>query len=216
MTNHIREHIKEYGVQALSTVDLLALVLRTDATRRQDIQLAEHLLDKYGGLSALAHTDWLELLDEPGLGFVVLTRLKVMLELAKRMNKPSPEKYQIKTSTDAARYLMPDLSGLDHEEMRVLVLDTKGYVLDNILLYRGTVNSSVVRTAEILRVAIVRKAVGIILCHCHPSGNTAASDEDVSVTKQVLEACRLVDIELMDHLIIGNGRYHSIRSQVLW
>jgi DNA repair protein RadC len=217
MSQYLRETLMAYGPQTLSTADLLALVLRTGATRQQDVELAQHLLEKYGGLSELAHVDCKELVSEPGLGDVIVIRMKVILELAKRLNKPREgEKYQIRMPSDAAKFVMGDLSWLDHEEMRILILDTKSRVMDNVVLYRGTVNSTVVRAGEIFRLAIVRKAVSIIVCHCHPSGDIQASSEDIAVTQQLVAAGQYLDIELRDHLIIGNGRFLSLRDQLRW
>jgi DNA repair protein RadC len=100
--------------------------------------------------------------------------------------------------------------------MRVLVLDTKNYVLANVLMYRGTINSSVLRVAEIFRPAITRKAANIIVCHNHPSGDMTPSPEDLDVTKQLVEAGKALEIEVLDHIIIGNPRYVSLKERMRW
>src|SRR5947209_13186667 len=111
---------------------------------------------------------------------------------------------------------MPDMAFLDHEELRVLVLDTKNGVVANLLLYQGTVNSSTIRTAEIFRPAVTRKCPGIIVCHNHPSGSVEPSPEDLEVTKLWVEAATLLEIDLVDHLIIGAHRYLSLKEHLLW
>jgi len=105
---------------------------------------------------------------------------------------------------------------LDHEEMHVLILDTKNQVIEKIRSYKGTVNSSVLRVAEIFRPAIIRNCPGVIVSHNHPSGDPTPSPEDIEVTHQLVSAGRLLDIELLDHIIIGNPRYVSLKERLKW
>src|ERR671938_106348 len=100
--------------------------------------------------------------------------------------------------------------------MRILVLDTKNQVVDNINRYRGTVNSSVLRAAEIFRPAITRNCPGVLICHNHPSGDPTPSPEDIAVTEQLVKAAELLDIDLLDHIIIGNPRYASLKERMQW
>ena len=100
--------------------------------------------------------------------------------------------------------------------MRILVLDTKNQVVENTSRYRGTVNSSVLRAAEIFRPAIIRNCPGVIICHNHPSGDPTPSLEDISVTEQLVSASRVLDIELVDHLVIGNHRFVSLKERMGW
>ena len=100
--------------------------------------------------------------------------------------------------------------------MRILVLDTKNQVVDNINRYRGTVNSSVLRAAEVFRPAIIRNCPGVLICHNHPSGDPTPSAEDIAVTEQLVAAGRHLDIELVDHLVIGNHRFVSLKERMGW
>ena len=111
---------------------------------------------------------------------------------------------------------MMEMSYLDHEQMRILVLDTKNQVVENINRYKGTVNSSVLRAAEIYRPAIARNCPGVIICHNHPSGDPTPSPEDIEVTQQLVAAGRLLDIELIDHIVIGKQRYVSLKERLRW
>ncbi len=112
---------------------------------------------------------------------------------------------------------MPEMAYLDHEEMRVLVLDTKNYVVVNMLLYQGTVNSSVLRAAEIFRLAVTRKCPGVLIAHNHPSGDPTPSPEDIAVTEQLVQASQVLDIEFVDHLVIGkNDRFISLKEKLRW
>ena len=111
---------------------------------------------------------------------------------------------------------MMEMTYLDHEQMRILILDTKNQVIDNISRYQGTVNSSVLRAAEIFRPAIIRNCPGVIVCHNHPSGDPTPSPEDIAVTEQLVEAGKVLDIDLLDHLVIGNHRFVSLKERLRW
>lgn len=104
----------------------------------------------------------------------------------------------------------------NHEEMRILILDTKNHVVENVNRYRGTVNSSVLRAAEVFRPAVIRNCPSVIVCHNHPSGDPTPSPEDMEVTHQLVDAGKLLDIELLDHLVIGNPRYVSLKERMRW
>ena len=107
-----------------------------------------------------------------------------------------------------------EMAFLDHEQMRILVLDTKNRVVENISRYQGTVNSSVLRAAEVYRPAVIRNCPAIIICHNHPSGDPTPSPEDISVTQQLVAAGQHLDIELVDHLVIGNQRFVSLKERL--
>src|SRR6266571_4802009 len=109
-----------------------------------------------------------------------------------------------------------EMTHLDHEQMRILILDTKNQVIENISRYQGTVNSSVLRAAEIFRPAIIRNCPGVIVCHNHPSGDPTPSPEDIAVTEQLVEAGKVLDIDLLDHLVIGNHRFVSLKERLRW
>jgi len=215
--NQLRERLLEYGSQTLLTEELLALILRTGSADEKGYELARKLLAKYQGLGGLLQVDCWELKHEYGLSETRTALLKAVLELGRRLNRPPTEKpYQITTPADAAKLVMLDMAYLDHEELRVIVLNTKNRVVDNIPLYRGTINSSVLRAAEIFRLAIVRNCPAIIICHSHPSGDPTPSPEDEAVTKQLVEAGKVLDVDLLDHLIIGHHKYVSLKERLGW
>jgi DNA repair protein RadC len=212
-----RERMLHYGPQALSPTELLAIILRTGTARDNVIELAGNLLNKYGGLKGLMRADIGELCAEYGLGEAKATQLKAALEIGRRLGmQQNEEKFQIKSPADAANLLMPDMTYLDHEQMRILVLDTKNQVVENISRYQGTVNSSVLRAAEIFRPAVIRNCPAVIVCHNHPSGDPTPSPEDLQVTSQLVEAGKVLDIELVDHLVIGNHKFVSLKEQLRW
>ncbi len=139
-----RERLKHYGPQALANAELLAIILRTGTTRDNVVELASKLLTKYGGLSGLMRAELGELCAEYGLGEAKAAQLKAALEIGRRLGRLQPdEKYQIKSPADAANLVMMEMTHLDHEQMRILILDTKNQVVDNISRYQETVNISV-------------------------------------------------------------------------
>ncbi len=212
-----RERLKHYGPQALSNSELLAILLRTGTTRDNVIELASKLLAKYGGLNGLIRAEFSELCNEHGLGEAKTAQLKAGLEIGRRLGMLQPdEKYQIKSPADAANLVMMEMTYLDHEQIRILILDTKNRVVENITRYQGTVNSSVLRAAEIFRPAIIRNCPAVIVCHNHPSGDPTPSPEDITVTEQLVAAGIHLDIELVDHLVIGNHRFVSLKERLRW
>ncbi len=212
-----RERLQNHGPQALSNAELLAIILRTGTTRNNVIELSGILLSKFGGLGGLMRADFMELCKEYGLGMAKAAQLKAALEIGRRLSLSQlDEKYQIKSPADAANLVMMEMAFLDHEQMRILVLDTKNRVVENISRYQGTVNSSVLRAAEVYRPAVIRNCPAIIICHNHPSGDPTPSPEDIAVTQQLVAAGQHLDIELVDHLVIGNQRFVSLKERLRW
>lgn len=212
-----RERLRNEGAENLSQTELLAIILRTGTQQDNVLELSARLLVKYGGIKGLARISFAELCNEHGVGEAKAAQLLSALEIGKRLSRvTSEEKYQIRSADDAARLIKMDMMYLTHEEMRILILDTKNNVVENIARYKGTVNSSVLRAAEVFRPAVIRNCPSVIVAHNHPSGDPTPSPEDTEVTRQLVEAGRLLDIELLDHLIIGNPRYVSLKERMHW
>jgi DNA repair protein RadC len=212
-----RQRLRHAGSGALSVAELLAIALRTGTRQDNAIELAGKLLAKYGGLGGLVQADFDELCSEYGMGEAKTAQLKAALEIGRRLGTLHPEdRYRISSPTDAANLVMVEMAYLDHEELRILLLNAKNQVVGNICRYRGTVNNSVLRVAEIFRPAITSNCPGLIVCHNHPSGDPTPSQDDLEVTEQLLEAGRLLEIELLDHIIIGAGRFVSLKEMLQW
>jgi DNA repair protein RadC len=210
-----RERLQKHGAQFLSNADLLAIILRTGTQGENVMELANRLLAQYSGLSGLLNVDFHLLCQEHGLGTAKAAQLKAALELGKRLKLEQRDKrIQIKNADEAAQLVQMEMMNLEHEEMHIMVLDTKNNLVEYSQRYKGTVNSSVVRVAEVFRPAIIRNCPRILLCHNHPSGDPTPSPEDFNVTREVIKAGTMLDIELVDHIIIGNPRYASIRERM--
>ncbi len=212
-----RQRLRHAGPGALSAAELLAIALRTGTKQDNAIELAGKLLAKYGGLGGLVRADFGELCSEYGMGEAKTAQLKGALEIGRRLGAlDSEDRYRVRSPTDAANLVMVEMAYLDHEELRILLLNSKNQVVGNICRYRGTVNNSVLRVAEIFRPAITSNCPGLIVCHNHPSGDPTPSQADVEVTEQLVEAGHLLEIELLDHIIIGAGRFASLKEQLKW
>lgn len=206
-----RERLARYGPGALSTSELIAIILRTGVTGCNAVELASRLLARYGGLSGLARASFHELCNERGLSEAKVSQLKAALELGRRLQVDSPDmRPQIHSPADAAGLVMLDMQFLEQEELRVFLLDTKHRVQEVRTVYTGSLNSSVVRVGELFREAIRANSASIIIAHNHPSGDPTPSREDLSVTRQVVEAGELLNIDVLDHIVIGHGRFVSL------
>ncbi len=212
-----RERLQHFGPQALSLAELLAIILRTGTRGDNALELANKLLAKYGGLPGLVRADFRELCAEHGIGEAKSAQVKAALEIGRRLALVQVDtRYKIGTPADAANLVMLEMAYLDTEQMRILLLDAKSQLIEKASLYQGTANSSVLRAAEIFRPAIIRNCPGLILCHNHPSGDPTPSPEDIKVTKQLVAAGRVLDIELVDHIIIGQQRFVSLKEHLRW
>lgn len=212
-----RERLQHFGPQTLSTAELLAIILHTGTRGGSVLELANKLLTRYGGLSGLVRADFRELCAEHGMGEAKSAQVKAALEIGRRLALLQVDaRYKISTPAEAANLVMLEMAYLDNEQMRILVLDSKGQLVEKVNLYQGTANSSVLRAAEVFRPAVIRNCPAIILCHNHPSGDPAPSPDDIKATKQLVAAGRVLDIELVDHLIIGHQRFVSLKELLKW
>jgi DNA repair protein RadC len=211
-----RERMLYAGPGALSTAELLAIILRIGGRGENVIRMAERLLAQFSGVSGLAQASFDELCAAHGVGEAKATQIKAALELGKRLLVASPqERPQVRSPADAANLLMMEMGLLEQESLRVLLMDTKNAVLRVHTVYTGSLNTAVVRVGEIFREAIRANSAAIILAHNHPSGDPTPSPEDVRVTEMIVEAGSLLDIGVLDHLIIGRNRYVSLKERGL-
>ncbi len=211
-----RERLIREGATVLSTAELLAIIFRVGVGGENVLELSNRLLVKYKGLAGLARAPFADLADEHGLGEAKVTTLKAAFELGRRLAVTAPEeRTQVRSPADAANLLMGEMSMLEQEELRVMLLDTRNRVLGVNKVYTGSLNTSVIRTSEIFREAIRRNAAAIIVSHNHPSGDPSPSPEDVAVTRNLIQAGQLLDIEVLDHLVIGYQRFVSLKERGL-
>jgi DNA repair protein RadC len=204
--------LHQCGPGALCSAELLALALGT----ADGLDLGHDLLQTIGGLHRLPSLTTAELQQIPGVGESLAARLRVIAELGRRIVFAAREdRPRVASPADTAALLMPEMYNLGQEQMRVVLLDTRNYVIGTPVIYVGSLNTAVVRVAELFRPAIVERAAAIILAHNHPSGDPAPSPEDVIVTRQVVQAGKSMDITVLDHVVIGHLRYVSLKERGL-
>lgn len=211
-----RERLKQLGPQSLNTAELLAALLGSGVPGENAVQVGQRLLQTFDGLPGLQRASFDEVEAQHGLGEAKAASIKAAIELGRRLSLQAPEERPtISGPGDAAALLQYEMAGLDQEHLRAILLNTRNMVLDIVELYRGSLNASPVRVGEVFKPAIRRNAASIILAHNHPSGDPTPSPDDIVLTKAVREAGLLLDIELLDHLIIGQGRYISMKERRL-
>ena len=205
----IGSRLERLGPDACDDIELLAVLLGdSDRARR----LGRRLVDRFGGLAEVARAHPAEL-RLAGVAQGVAPRLAAAVEVGSRLARRWPsDPWCIRTPTDVAEPLVDAMGALEREELRVMLLDTKNVVCGTRTVYRGNLAGSSVRVGEVFRDAVRSCAAAIIVAHNHPSGDPAPSGEDLRITAELAEAGRLLDVELLDHLIIGRGRWTSLRA----
>lgn len=203
--------LQHVGPQALSNAELLSILLQ--AADLEGCAALAKLADQAGGFSRLTDADICSI---PGFKSWTANRVKVVVELARReMQSKLPERVVIHMPANVYDLVGWEMSRLDHEELWVLVLDTRNKVLEVDRLYKGTANSSTLRVGEFFKRAIHRNAASIVLVHNHPSGDPSPSPEDTNVTRCARQAGETLDIQVLDHIIIGDGRWVSMKEKGL-
>jgi DNA repair protein RadC len=209
-----QHRLQEVGPAALSDVEVLAAIL--GGKPEDALEIARHFLSEFGGFQGLLRTSITEMARVRGVGRARAVALKAALELGRRLLlAPADERICVRSPADVAALLMAEMSHLVQEQLRVLLLDNRLRLIRQVLSYQGTINTSIVRVAEVFREPVREGCKAIILCHAHPSGDPSPSPEDIAITKECVEAGRLLGIDVTDHLIIGQGRYVSLRERGL-
>lgn len=207
-----RERLRSRGADALSNSELLAILMNTGMKGEPVTLMAQRLLHQHGGLTGLTRMDLAEMARVKGVGESKAARIKAAFELGKRLAVLSDDgRMRIETPEDVAQLLGIEMASLEQEQLRVVMLDTKNQVIATKMVYQGSVNSAGVRTAEVFRDAVRMNAVSIVLVHNHPSGDPTPSSADVSVTLELVKAGDLLEIKVIDHLVIGQGRHISMK-----
>jgi|YNPNPStandDraft_1061719.scaffolds.fasta_scaffold49408_4 DNA repair protein RadC len=211
-----RERLEHYGAAALSTAELIAIILRVGTRDENVLRLAQRLLTAYGGLAGLAQAPFSELVEIKGMGEAKVTQLKAAFELGRRLLVAAPhERPTVRSPADVANLLLLEMGMLEQEHLRTVLLDSKNHVLKVHTVYIGSLNTTAVRVAELFREAIRLNCAALIVAHNHPSGDPTPSPEDVQVTRQIVEAGKLLNIDVLDHLIIGQARWVSLKERGL-
>lgn len=211
-----RERLMRLGADSLSKAELLGILLRTGLPGENAVQVGQRLLTKHNGLIGLQKLSFEELCSEKGVGVAKACQLKAAIELGARIARETPqEKPAVHSPADAANLVLYEMGALDQEELWILLLDVRNRVMSTIKLYKGSTSSSQVRVGEIFKHAVRAAASSIIVIHNHPSGDPSPSPDDIAITRAITAAGKLLDIEVLDHLVIGAGRFTSMKEKGL-
>lgn len=211
-----RERMMEYGAGALSHAELLAILLRTGTRQESAVHMAQRILTEAGGIRSLMDMSLNELTAMKGIGMAKAVQLKAGIELghriaqSRRVQSPS-----IRTPRDAADILLEQLRYLQKEHFVCLFLNSKNHIIAQETLSMGSLNASIVHPREVSRAAIKCSSASIVCAHNHPSGDPTPSPEDIQITKRLIEAGSIVGIDVLDHIIIGDGTYVSLKEKGL-
>jgi DNA repair protein RadC len=208
-----RERLLQLGAEHLDDHELLAILLRVGVVGETAVDLARSLLKENGGFWGVHNVTLDHLRARRGLADAKIAQIKAAFEIGSRMaRRGTDSRPRITRPDDAVRLLRDDMVELEQEEMRVLLLDQKHAVVsDPETVFRGTLNSTPVRMADLFRPAVRANAAAIVVAHNHPSGDPTPSPEDLAVTREIIRGGRTVDIEVLDHLVIGRAGWRSLR-----
>jgi DNA repair protein RadC len=207
-----RERLERSGPESLTTPELLAILFRTGTAGRSAVQVAEALFRELGGLPGIAIAAEAQLRSVPGVGRVKALEVRAAVELGKRLAMNEEVRPVIRTPEDAARLLMADLRYEIREHLYALLLDARNQVRHKRLISTGTLTESLVHPREVFAEAVRFSAARVLLVHNHPSGDPTPSPADIASTKRLVAAGKVLDIEVTDHVIIGDGRWASLRQ----
>jgi DNA repair protein RadC len=223
-----RERMRRLGPEALSNAELVAILLRTGAGGLSALDVARRLLSRGRGgrhagtgadgarhrdLRYLATASLEELIQVPGVGPAKAVQLKAAVELGRRISASNDARPLVRSPRDVSALVMEEMRFLDREQFRTVLLDAKNHVLGIRTVSVGSLSSSIVHPREIFKEAIARSSAAIVLVHNHPSGDPTPSREDVEVTRRLVEAGRLLGIEVLDHVVVGDKRYVSFKEK---
>jgi len=209
-----RERLAKHGAQALSNAELLAILLRVGVPGENAVQVGQRLLQDLGGLQGIHRAAYEEVCSQHGIGLAKAAQIKAAIELGRRLAVEAPEERPtIHSPADAAALVQYEMGALEQEELRVMLLDIRNRVEKILTVYKGSLNSSMVRVGELFKMAIRANAAALIVIHNHPSGDPGPSPEDVALTRSIIQAGKLLDVDVLDHIVIGRGRFVSMKQQ---
>ncbi|QGQ95391.1 JAB domain-containing protein [Paenibacillus psychroresistens] len=209
-----RERMQLFGAQALSNAELLAILLRTGTFAESAVHLAQKVLIEAGSLRNLVDMSKDQLMMIKGIGPAKALQVQASIELGRRLARTSmSDTITIRSPQDVSTYLMEDLRYLQKEHFVCLFLNTKNHVIGQETLSMGSLNASIVHPREVFRAAIKRSSASIICVHNHPSGDPTPSPEDIQMTARLVEAGQIIGIEVLDHIILGDQNFVSLKEK---
>lgn len=211
-----RERLLRYGPECLSNTELIAIILRTGHKKENILNLSSRIIKEAGGFNKLLSCTKEDFLKLKGIGEAKAAQLIALGEISKRFKSyKAGEEYKISSPKDAAFYVMEEMRCLEQEILKVVMLNVKNKVIFEKNVSIGSINSSIVHPREIFKEAILKNSASIIIFHNHPSGDPWPSKEDINVTIRIKESGKILGIQLLDHIIIGNRKFISLKEHNL-
>lgn len=212
-----RERLIKFGAAGLSDAEILAILLRVGNHETTAIDLARHIINDFGGFRGLDSRSVAELCEVAGVGPAKAAQIKAAIELGKRLflEEAAPQS-KVESSEDVFKLVSPHLQNLNHEVFRILLLTSRNAVIADKVMFAGSLTESIVSPREIIKEAINQAAASVVFVHNHPSGDPAPSNEDKRVTSHLKQACEMVGVNVLDHIIVANSKYYSFADSGLF
>ncbi|NLK94418.1 MAG: DNA repair protein RadC [Clostridiales bacterium] len=209
------EKLLLFGPESLNNTELLAIILGKGTKGDNAISLSEKIISKLGGINNIIDVNYNDVTSIKGVKRVKASQIIALGELFKRFNalRANIQKYKIQSPIDVSKLLMAEMSSLNQEILKLLVLNSKSQIIKVRDVFKGTLNTSIVHPREIFKEAIKHSGASIIICHNHPSGDPTPSQDDINITRRIKESGKIIGIELIDHIIIGENKYISLKEQ---
>lgn len=210
-----RERLIAHGPAGLSDAQLLAIIIRNGRPGRSNVDLGRELLERFGSLAGIGQAGISELCEVPGIGKAKAAEIKAAIEIGRRYQKPSLSGASLCSSSDVVEYYRPRMKDLKKEVFKCALLDTKNRIIRDEEVSVGSLSASIVHPRDTFKAAIRESAAAVIFIHNHPSGDTRPSQEDILLTKRLVQAGEVLGIQVLDHIIIGDGLHFSFRDNGL-
>jgi len=211
-----RERLVKYGVDYLTDAELLGIILFNGYQGKTSVDIAKELLLKSGGLRKLNSLSFSETSSVKGIGLAKFAQIKAALEMGKRLlRETSSPKKKIHNAVDLVDYYGPNMRDLKKEIFKIILLDVKNKIIRDIDVSVGSLTESIVHPREVLKEIIKESAASVIFLHNHPSGESNPSKNDIDITERLAEACNLIGVKVLDHIILGDDNYTSFAQEGL-
>ncbi len=208
-----RERLLRVGPSALSSAELISIIVRTGVRGQSALSLATSVLQTFGGVRGIASVSTRDLATQKGIGPAKAVQIKAAIELGRRAFMLEPEDLvQINGPRDVAQLIIGDMRYLDREHFRVVILNAKNKVEDVVTISIGCLDSSLAHPREVFKECVRRNCARVILAHNHPSGDPTPSDADIAITRRLASCGMILGIEVLDHIIVGDNRYQSLKE----
>ncbi|MEW6003559.1 MAG: DNA repair protein RadC [Nitrospirota bacterium] len=215
-TERPRERLKQFGPEALSAQELLALIIGRGVSKKSVMTIAQELLIKFGNIKAISEATLEELSQIRGIGFAKAAQIKACFELGKRQDlEPEQKDFNIKDPQSVVKAIRASIKDKAKEHFKLILLNARNKIIGISTISVGSLNASIVHPREVFKDAIMHNAYSVVLAHNHPSGDPEPSEDDLTMTKRLIEAGKILGIEVLDHIIITKNGYFSFKDRGL-